>query len=115
MGIFRYISDIFCLRRPVLYLPGMRLEEQKIYILVSRLYHRIPFPEPEYQKMYLKNHLNAVQPARDLYIHRSTFLYRLKRIKAILESDLTDCDELLYLMISFCLLREEQPKSQEEL
>ena len=65
--------------------------------------------------MYLKNHLNAVQPARDLYIHRSTFLYRLKRIKAILESDLTDCDELLYLMISFCLLREEQPKSQEEL
>ena len=57
---------------------------------------------------------NAVQSARELYIHRSTFLYRLERIRALLDSDLTDYDELLYLMISFYLLKEDQPKRQDD-
>ena len=64
----------------------------------------------EYMKtleVYLHCHLNAVQSARELFIHRSTFLYRLEKICGILESDLSDYDELLYLMISFALLREE--------
>lgn len=64
----------------------------------------------EYMKTletYLKNHLNAVQSARELFIHRSTFLYRLEKICAILETNLTDYDELVYLMISFYLLRDE--------
>jgi len=65
-------------------------------------------------EVYLKNHLNAVQSARELYIHRSTFLYRLERIRALLDSDLTDYDELLYLMISFYLLKEDQPKRQDD-
>lgn len=56
---------------------------------------------------YLKKHLNAVQSARELFIHRSTFLYRLEKICSILESNLTDYDELVYLMISFYLLRDE--------
>lgn len=64
----------------------------------------------EYMKtleVYLKKHLNAVQSARELFIHRSTFLYRLEKICTILESSLTDYDELVYLMISFYLLRDE--------
>lgn len=64
----------------------------------------------EYMKtleVYLKNFLNAVQSAKELFIHRSTFLYRLEKIRRILESELTDYEELLYLMISFYLLREE--------
>lgn len=65
-------------------------------------------------EVYLKNHLNAVQSARELYIHRSTFLYRLERIRALLDSDLTDYDELLYLMLSFYLLKEDQPKRQDD-
>ncbi len=55
-------------------------------------------------KTYLDHNLNTVQSAKSLYIHRSTFLYRLERIKAILETDLEDPDELFYLNLSFRLL-----------
>lgn len=48
-------------------------------------------------RVYLEENLNATQTARELYIHRSTLLYRLERIREILDSDLTDPDELLYL------------------
>ena len=53
---------------------------------------------------YLKNHLNAVQSAKDLNIHRSTFLYRLDKIKSILETSFDDTKEYLYLLLSFYLL-----------
>ena len=65
----------------------------------------------EYMKtlrVYLDNHLNAVQASKELYIHRSTFLYRLEKIKSILESDLDDTEELLYLELSFRLLEQEE-------
>ena len=63
----------------------------------------------EYMKtleVYLHNNLNAVKSARELFIHRSTFLYRLEKICKILDSELTDYEELLYLMISFYLLQD---------
>lgn len=59
-------------------------------------------------KTYLDLHQNAVQSAKELYIHRSTFLYRLDKIKSILESDLEDPEELLYLELSFRLLEQEE-------
>lgn len=65
----------------------------------------------EYMKtlrMYLDQQQNAVRTARELYIHRSTFLYRLEKIKEILESDLDDPEELLYLNLSFRLLEREE-------
>ncbi|MFR3031599.1 MAG: helix-turn-helix domain-containing protein [Blautia sp.] len=43
-------------------------------------------------KVYLDHHMNAVQTAKELYIHRSTFLYRLDKIKQALCSDLDDPD-----------------------
>lgn len=61
----------------------------------------------EYMKtlrVYLDHNLNTVQSAKALFIHRSTFLYRLERIKAILETDLEDPEELFYLNLSFRLL-----------
>ena len=59
-------------------------------------------------KLYLDHHMNAVQTAKALYIHRSTFLYRLEKIKQILKSDLSDTEELLYLMLSFRLIEMEE-------
>ena len=47
-------------------------------------------------RCYLDNHCNVVQTARELFIHRSTLLYRLEKIKEILESDLSSPDEILY-------------------
>lgn len=62
-------------------------------------------------KAYLEQHLSATQAAKELFIHRSTFLYRLERIKEILQSELDDPEELFYLELSLRLLEQEEEKS----
>ncbi|MCC8051298.1 MAG: helix-turn-helix domain-containing protein [Clostridiales bacterium] len=57
-------------------------------------------------RVYLDQQLNATQTAKELFIHRSTFLYRLEKIKEILHSDLEDADEIFYLELSFRLLEQ---------
>ncbi|MCD7764446.1 MAG: helix-turn-helix domain-containing protein [Lachnospiraceae bacterium] len=57
-------------------------------------------------KTYLDQQLNATQTAKELFIHRSTFLYRLEKIKEILHSDLEDAEEIFYLELSFRLLEQ---------
>jgi DNA-binding PucR family transcriptional regulator len=57
---------------------------------------------------YLECHLSATQAARQLFIHRSTFLYRLERIKEILQSDLEDPEEIFYLELSLRLLMQDE-------
>ena len=61
-------------------------------------------------RVYLEQHLSATQAARELFIHRSTFLYRLDRIREILQSDLDDPEEIFYLELSFRLLEQENEK-----
>ena len=61
-------------------------------------------------RVYLEQHLSATQAARELFIHRSTFLYRLDRIREILQSDLDDPEEIFYLELSFRLLEQEKEK-----
>ena len=61
-------------------------------------------------KVYLQHNLNAVRSARALFIHRSTFLYRLDRILEILDSALDDPEELTYLSVSFMLLDEMEKR-----
>ncbi len=53
---------------------------------------------------YLENSRNAVETAKQLFLHRSSMMYRLKRIREISEIDFDDPDELLYLMISIRLM-----------
>lgn len=62
-------------------------------------------------RVYLEQHLSATQAARELFIHRSTFLYRLDRIREILQSDLDDPEEIFYLELSFRLLEQEEEKA----
>lgn len=61
-------------------------------------------------RCYLNNHQNATKTANELFIHRSTLLYRLDRICRCLGSDLLDPDELLYLLLSFRLIDMEEQK-----
>ena len=61
-------------------------------------------------RVYLEQHLSATQAARELFIHRSTFLYRLDRIREILQSDMDDPEEIFYLELSFRLLEQEEEK-----
>lgn len=64
-------------------------------------------------KAYLEQHLSATQAAKELFIHRSTFLYRLDRIKEIMQSDLEKPEELFYLELSLRLLEQEEEKRVE--
>lgn len=59
-------------------------------------------------RVYLQNQQSATKTAAALYIHRSTFLYRLEKIEKLLKSDLSDPDEQLYLMLSFYLMDQEE-------
>lgn len=61
-------------------------------------------------KSYLEQHLSATQAARQMFVHRSTFLYRIERIREILQSELTDPEELFYLELSLRLLEQEDEK-----
>lgn len=58
-------------------------------------------------RCYIDCHFNALEATRKLFIHRSTFLYRLERAKSLFLIDLEDPDELLYIMISIRLLERE--------
>lgn len=58
-------------------------------------------------RAYLDNQLNATKTANDLFIHRSTFLYRLDKIKEVLQSNLDDPEEIFYLNYSLRVLEQE--------
>ena len=55
-------------------------------------------------RVYLRNGRNAVHTAKDLFIHRSTLLYRLDRILELTKVDLDNPRERLYLNLSFEML-----------
>lgn len=61
-------------------------------------------------KTYLEQQLSATQAAKQMFLHRSTFLYRIERIREILQSELADPDELFYLELSLRLLEQEDQK-----
>lgn len=53
---------------------------------------------------YIETRFNALQTAKKLFIHRSTFLYRMDRIKELFKIDLENDDVLLYTMLSMKML-----------
>lgn len=53
---------------------------------------------------YFKHQYNAVAAAKDLFIHRSTFMNRMDRIKELTTIDLNNWNTLLYLMLSFHII-----------
>lgn len=50
---------------------------------------------------YMKHNMNAVAAAKSLFIHRSSFINRMERINAIVDLDLTNPEERLYIDVSF--------------
>jgi DNA-binding PucR family transcriptional regulator len=53
---------------------------------------------------YITCRYNAVAAAKSLYIHRSSFINRMERIKELVFIDWDDTDERLYLFLSFKIL-----------
>ncbi len=93
------------------YIFGKATEEFDRHEISSPIYLRLEKYDKEYNtdylktlKVYLYNNQNAVQTAKDLYIHRATIIYRMKRICEIGQTELTDPAELLHLYLTFQLL-----------
>ena len=55
-------------------------------------------------RTFLLNERDIPKTAEDLIIHRTTLLYRLKKIQAMTSIDLDDPDQRLYLLLSLKLL-----------
>lgn len=53
--------------------------------------------------VYIKNQSNASKAARDLYLHRHTLLYRLRKIESITSRSLLDPNDLFMLDLSIRL------------
>ena len=54
-------------------------------------------------QVFLRENCSHTAAARELFIHRSTLLYRLERIGELTEIDLTDPSERLRLQLSLCM------------
>ncbi len=59
-------------------------------------------------RCFLENHQSITKTSEALFIHRSTLLYRLNKIRSLLQTDFSDPDELLYLLLSFHLMDMEE-------
>jgi hypothetical protein len=55
-------------------------------------------------RTFLKNNMNTTQTSKDLFVHRSTFNERLKRIQSILQVDLDDPGQRLHLLMTLELI-----------
>ena len=64
--------------------------------------HQTDFYAP--LECYIQNKFNAVQTAKELQIHRSTFLYRMERLQNLFHLDLNQRDSLLYTLLSMKML-----------
>lgn len=63
---------------------------------------------------YARLQYNAVASAKALYIHRSSFINRMERIRELIHLDLEDPEERLYLLLSFRIMEEYSSKSGEK-
>jgi hypothetical protein len=63
--------------------------------------------------VYLKNNLRSVNAAKELFIHRSTFLYRIERIKEITGISPETKEDQWYLMLSYKLLEDAEADAAE--
>lgn len=52
-------------------------------------------------RSYIRNNLNISETTAELFLHRSSLIYRLDKIKRMLGSDLTQKEEQLYLRLLF--------------
>lgn len=63
---------------------------------------------------YIRNKFNAVQTAKELQIHRSTFLYRMERLQSLFDLDLDQKDALLYVLLSMKMLESSKTMMHRE-
>lgn len=104
------------------YLMGRCTEDLDPKVVCSRAVIKLRDYDKEHKteyyetlRTYITCQMNAVKAAKELFIHRSTFLYRMAHIKELVDINLEDSDQLLYLLLTYKLLeKENHDKNIEE-
>ena len=93
------------------YIYNMLANNTELGHLYSPVYYRLKRYDKENGTSYLKTlreylncYQNTAQAAKNLFIQRSTMIYRLKRIREIADNDLTGRDDLLHLYLTFSII-----------
>jgi len=63
-------------------------------------------------RVYLQQERDIPKTSEKLIIHRTTLLYRLKKIRELTELDMDDPNQRLYLMLSLWLLEKEETRKR---
>ncbi len=102
------------------YIYNMLTSNSDLGQLYSPIYYRLERYDKENGSSYLETlrvylncNMNAVQAAKELYIQRSTMIYRLKRIREIADNDLETRDDLLHLYLTFSIIDWENTSHKE--
>ena len=102
----RYFSDVV-----LDYILEQSNRELPLHLICSQQILQLKQYDQEHQtefyvtlESYIQNKFNAVQTARELQIHRSTFLYRMERLQTLFGLDLDQRDSLLYILLSMKML-----------
>lgn len=66
-------------------------------------------------KGYLLNERDIPKAAQELIVHRSTLIYRIKKIQTMFSLDLDDPEQRLYLLISLKLMEQDEMKHKDSL
>lgn len=97
------------------YIYNMLTSNSELGQLYSPIYYRLERYDKENAtsyletlRVYLDSGMNAVQAAKELFIQRSTMIYRLKRIREISENELEDRNDLLHLYLTFSIIEWEK-------
>lgn len=103
---FNDIALTYMLEQTTKKLPAYMLAHEKL-LLLKNMADANRSPLYNTLRSYLENHLNLTKTSEDLFIHRSTLLYRLEKIQSIVHADYNNPEDLLYLMLSFKILDQE--------
>ena len=93
--MLEYIVDCAVKEMPLAMLRSSALEKLKSYDDENKtdLYRTL--------QVYLNYEENVLRTSKELYIHRSTLSYRLKKIQQIINEDLNDTNVRLKLLMSY--------------
>lgn len=108
---FNEITLVYMLDQTTRKLPPYMLAHEKLLQLKNMADNN---DSPLYQtlRVYLENHQNLTKTSEDLFIHRSTLLYRLEKIQNLMHCNFDNPEEVLYLLLSFRILDQEKDARQ---
>lgn len=103
---FNDIALTYMLEQTTKKLPAYMLAHEKL-LQLKNMADSNHSPLYATLRSYLENHLSLTKTAEDLFIHRSTLLYRLEKIQNFVRPDYNNPEELLYMLLSFKILDQE--------